>query len=370
MATCPKAIAVLFILILASCTPQVKSDLESTNDTTSSNEEPPNNKLPIKIDKVETKGDFNGDGNQESVGVVVVSEGEMQSKNWIYNVIFSNPNIPSFSFESPLDSYVVINEGPLNFSPGDELSIITQSRMMGLSSIYVYTFVKGAWGNAMDPIASKFLLPDSIQFDDLIFTKNDQIYFYEYFIEDLGGAEDDDDRETGFYEKAANVYEDIGPLAEIIPEDEIDLESDIDGDGMLEIAWTEVTEVASGEERETSYKIKFSKSSIPPIVVSSFRGFEFWSEGDLDGNPGSEISIATGMNMMNYNFISVYSLRDGKWKVVFDGLQTRDILPDGVTRGDLIFKENKIIYCYEDEVVEQLANKVDRAKIRTKIKLK
>ena len=372
-----KAAAICSLLFLASCTSKNNSNVDSANDTTStveltrdslpSKERTPTNATPIKIDKVETSGDFDGDGKQEEVGVLLISEGEQQSKNWIYKVIFSNPSIPSFTFECGTESYVVMREGQLNTAPGDELSIVTPHPIMGGAGVAVFTFVKGVWGNAMASFLSTTLMPDSIPLEDLIITKNSQTFFYEYHLQQWN--DEDDNQATGFYERKAKLYDKIEPLPVTFLESEIIDESDFDGNGNLEAVRTVVID-DRGEGEGTSYRIEFSNRSIPSMEIGSLRGFDVWVEEDLDGRPGNELSVLTGMTMMNYNFVSIYSLRNGKWVKIFDGLQTRDILPEGVHRTDLIFKENNIVYSYEDNVVDQLAKKVDGATLRTEIKLK
>jgi hypothetical protein len=56
--------------------------------------------------------------------------------------------------------------------------------------------------------------------------------------------------------------------------------------------------------------------------------------------------------MPNYNYLSTYSYINNRWKKRLEGIRSRNVMPEGFTREDVIFKENGDVFYYEDEELE------------------
>ena len=317
-------------------------------------------------ERVDVKGDFNGDGEIETAVNRLIKEGEIQSADWIYTIVFSDPAIQSLTYTSSVEiPGILINEGPLNNIPGDELSIVTQASWMGMAGINVYTMFQGLWGSAMYGVNSKIMLPDSLTFDDLIFNQNHSVFYYEYVISGFGG-DDDDLRETGFYKTEAKLYADIESISNRFMEEELIGSMDADGDGVDELM--RIVLVAEGEE-ESELRLEFSEPRIKPMAISSGRCTGVvYVEGELDDVMGSELSVLNCGIMPNYGFMTLFSYVDNRWKKRLDGISIRDILPEGVTQEDIFFREDGVAYYYEDEDLDTLANSANKAEVK-KVKI-
>jgi hypothetical protein len=196
------------------------------------------------------------------------------------------------------------------------------------------------------------MLPDSLSFDDLVFAKNEKVFYYEYVDNTMGGAEDPDadDREPGFYKNEAKLITTIEPMSNRFLEEEIVGSIDVDGDGAEELM--RIVLVRDAEEF-AAYRLEFSNPSVKPLALGGGRcKADVFVEGDLDSVRGSELSVMECGTMANYNFISTFSYINNRWKKRIDGIRTRDIMPDNFTREDIIFKENGEVYYYEDEELD------------------
>ena len=350
-----------FSLFLLQCTSKEKQTVVATEDTTRYEAG------IIEPEKVDLKGDFNGDGKTETAVLRLIKEGEIQSTPWIYTLVFSDPAIQSFTFDNYWELPLILNDGPLNNTPGDELTIVETGFMMGTAIARVYSLSGGMWGKAMGSFGSRTLLPDSLGFEDLVFADSGNVFYYEFVDDTFGGVEepDADDREAGFYKTEAKLFTAIEPMSNRFLEEEIVGSMDVDGDGIEEMM--RITTVFDNEESPTK-RLEFSNPSIKPMALSDTFA-EVIVEGDLDGVQGSELSILDYGIMPNYNYLMVFSYVNGRWKNILEGPRTRTIMPDGLTREDLIFREREDVYYYEDEELDNFnGSKENMKKVKAEMK--
>jgi hypothetical protein len=362
-----KNLAHLMIMIaIGACTSREVS--QTQNDSTSN--QTITDTLPEGAD---AQGDFDGDGVVEAATVKLTTEGELQSKPWIYTIEFSNPKIVPFSFASGTEFYQILNEGTLNNIPGDELSVLTQGGTMGLTQLQAYSFSNAIWGYAMDGVSSYVNLPDSIPLQDIILKVNSDVFFYDYVNNNMGGVEESEsasEPDVYFKKTKAKLYTTIEPLPFIYNED-TDVEGDFDGDANYEIARLIVMEEGSPEEQKPwSSSVQFSNRKIKPFTFTSERyEGEIISEGDVNNNRGSELSVLTGTNMTNYNYLVVYTYTNGKWEpITNDEVMVPDILPDGLSLGDIIFEENGELFYYDSESIQEFKDTQQKSSLK-KVKM-
>jgi hypothetical protein len=327
----------------------------------------------VTQEKVDVEGDFNGDGKTETAVLRMIKEGELQSTPWIYTLVFSDPAIQSLTFDAPLESPIVMNESKINNIPGDELTIITQAPMMGVTGVNVYGLSDGMWGPVMEGFGSKIMLPDSLSFNDLVFTENGKAFYFDFVDNDPTGLFEpepgEDNREAGYYKTEARLFTTIEPMSNRFLEDEVLGSIDVDGDGEEEMMRMVLVQEA---EEFATYRLEFSNPKIKPLAIGGGRcGGVAINEGDLDGMPGSELSLWECGIMRNYNSISTFSYINSRWKKRLDGLNTRDIMPEGFALEDIIFKENGEVYYYEDEELDVFArtgNKAEMKRVKAELK--
>jgi hypothetical protein len=361
-----------FLLLTAVALTCFCCSIKETSETSSDTDSLIYDATPTAQDTSDIQGDFNGDGTTETGVLQLIKEGELQATPWIYSLVFSDPAIQTLTFTNDLDiPPTLINEGPLNNLPGDELSVFTQAGMMMMASIDVYSLTDGMWGIALDPIQTRSLLPDSLSLNDLVFTEGGKVFYYEYSDNTLGGAEEEnsDERDPGFYKAEAKLITSIEPISNRFLEEEVIGSGDVDGDGVEELMRLVIV---SSDEEQATVRLEFSNPKIKALSVSGIRcSGEAWAEGDLDGKPGSEIGIMECGTMANYNFISAYSFSNGHWKKLVDEIRTRDIMPEGFDRADIIFKDAEGLWYHEDEALDGFEKDADPAQLKkTKIELK
>jgi hypothetical protein len=275
----------------------------------------------------------------------------------IFIISFSNSSVAAFRFETDTDERLLINEGDLNGIPGDELTIYTRSTTINAGfDLECYTFSNGAWGLLMDNVSYPANIPERPQPDQLIFKKNERVYFLKYSGEG-----------SDFKETLATLYSPVTPvsLTEPFLDEEIVAQGDFDGDESQE----PVRVVPLGDvdaATPTKYRIESSFSySITSFEVASFRdGLEVFVEDNLDGAPGSELSVMTSNGTSDYNLITTYSYKEGVWKAILTEIRTRDILPSGLNREDLIFVKGGSVYYLDDESVGEFGSTGDKSKLK------
>ncbi|RYX99801.1 hypothetical protein EON78_02625 [bacterium] len=136
------------------------------------------------------KGDFDGDGLYETAQIELIKPGIIGEKSWEMKVNFSNPKIKAIQFQSEQEYSSLINEGNLNNTPGDEISILIPPANGNMYYLKPYKLQGGEWKELFEgfltPSSILFLNdnneidPGYIEFEERLFIDKDTVYYYDY----------------------------------------------------------------------------------------------------------------------------------------------------------------------------------------------
>ncbi len=152
-----------------------------TNEASGSEPALKSERTKANVIKADAQGDFDGDKLIETAKIKLKIKGDEQS-SWTYTITFSNPKIKPFDVVSASDKIELINEGQLDNTKGDELSIKKATFNGGMLNpiLALFSYHNGNWITATESIFVGGHLPDSLNLSKMIFKKGHQVFYHVY----------------------------------------------------------------------------------------------------------------------------------------------------------------------------------------------
>ena len=171
---------ILTIILITSCNGKKTGNNDAPGKAETDQNTSKNNSKKVSGRNVGEglKGDFDGDGNIETAQLRLLKEGNFEESPFKFSIDFTNPKIPSFTFDSNHEEGAyLINEGELVNNAGDEISFFSPPLEGTLGWIQVLTLKNYSW---KDLVSAPYQTPNDFKSaEEIIFRENGVLYYWD-----------------------------------------------------------------------------------------------------------------------------------------------------------------------------------------------